>query len=304
MSRTSVRNVVESIRRQLNSTYRYEVVQLGAAMLATDTVLTINSDPTANLRPGSLLSVSAELMRVTAVDPGPREIHVIREWGNSQEATAHADGTEAWVNPRFTAIDILDAMYDELASWDPDLFRVEDDVFPVTWSQPVVELPAGWSDAIGVVTVRRQAQAQFQSTHRENAWPEVRFRVQRGVNLPTAVTSGIVIRLIDEVAAGQVHVTVAVPFDLDELDIDSDMVTDVGLERSMLDLLKIGVRYRLIGDNEAGRTARTAQDEPRRAEETPPGAASDESNRLYAMYIRRKNTEIMKLRGRYPVRRG
>jgi hypothetical protein len=70
----------------------------------------------------------------------------------------------------------------------------------------------------------------------------------------------------------------------------------------MLDVLDMGIKWRLLGDSEVGRSARNAQDVPRRAEEVPPKSASDEAVRIYPLYVRRKAEEIDRLRWQYPLR--
>jgi hypothetical protein len=67
-------------------------------------------------------------------------------------------------------------------------------------------------------------------------------------------------------------------------------------------VVAMGTKMRLLVDNENGRTARTAQDEPRRAEETPVGATINPLQFNNAVYRNRKQEEINKLRAMWPVR--
>jgi hypothetical protein len=302
MARTEVRTVAESIRRQLASTHRHEVNTLGALLTADvgDNVVTLSYPLSAGLIAGSVISVGTETMRVISVDPGAQELTVIRAWAQTVAVSAHALGDEVWVNPRFTGTDIIEAMHDEIASWDPDLFRVADDTVTVVAERETYELPAEWADALGVVRVRRNW-----TLDTSTSWPEMSFRLQRGTTAwEGATTTGILIRFLEPVWDGRLHILVARPFDLSTFELTTDLETDVGLKVSMIDLLKIGARYRLIGEKEVGRSARDIQDEPRRSEEVPARAAADESNRLYVMYLRRKATEIAKQRRAYPLVRG
>jgi len=297
MSRTEVTAVIDSIRSQLNSTFRTEWAQLVDGIGPTDTSIQLQHT-TAALRPGAVLCIGLERMRVTEVVPANNSATVRRAWNTHLPATPHAAGADVWLNPRFDAVEIFDAMYDEIASYDVDLFRIDDFVVPVAGDAEVVQIPAGFENLLGVINVRRNYNLAS-----SQAWPTIDYRVIRGHALPDAGASGVTIRLLERTEPGEVHVLVGMPFALDELQPGQDLVDDVGLEPSMVDVVKLGVRYRVLGDNEAARSGRMTQDEPRRTEEVPPAAAANEAMRMYALYIRRKNTEIMRFRSKYPLSR-
>lgn len=299
MARHDIRTVAESIRRSLASVHRGEVGTLGVTLTDSDTILTLAGSLPRGLRAGSILSVGMETMRVVDVDQNTSEVEVIRAWAQTLEATAHAEGEEIWIDPRFTGTDIVESMYDELESWAPDLYRISDATVSIEADASTYELTADWADALGIVAIRRNW-----TTDADTVWPSVEYRVQTGSITGWAQTtiSGKLIRFLQPTFAGRLHIIVGRPFDTEPFELDTNLVSDVGMERSQVDVLKLGVRYRLLGDKESGRSSREAQDEPRRAEEVPPRSAADESNRLYAMYIRRKNVEIAKLRRKYPLR--
>ena len=70
----------------------------------------------------------------------------------------------------------------------------------------------------------------------------------------------------------------------------------------MLDVLTMGVKMRLLIDNEADRSSRRAQDDSRRAEETPPEAALTSMRVSYPLYLRRRTEEAHKIQALYPIR--
>jgi hypothetical protein len=299
MARTEIRSVVERIRRQLNGAFRYEVSQLGSSALDTDTVLTLAYALPPSLIPGAVVSIGTETCRVLDVDANAREITVIRGWYDSIPQV-HADTTEVWINPRFTATDIFEAMHDELASWPVTLYRVVGGTFPVGYGQQTLELPALWRDAYGIIDVRRQWGTSIGSMA-SSAWPRLPARVQRGDDWGD-VTSGIHLRFTEGVHVGNVYVQAGLPFDLAAFDYASDLVVDVGLAASMLDVLTMGVKMRLLIDNEADRSSRRAQDDSRRAEETPPEAALTSMRVSYPLYLRRRTEEAHKIQALYPIR--
>lgn len=307
MARSTVSTIIDRLGRQLASSLRMEINVLGALLpaTATDTTVTFAYDLAPSLRNGAVISAGNELMRVISVNVNAKEATVIRGWQDSSPQ-AHALGDEVQINPRFTRFDIFDAMIDELDSWAPDLFYVADHEFTIAEDAQTVELPSQFADAIGVVAVRGQAADRAVDT---TTWPQFEFRLQRGD--PTvwsqASASGLAIRLLSGVQsrgrqpAGSVLVTVAMPFDTSAIVATTDLVDDGNLAASMLDVLQLGIKARLMGDDEYGRTGRTTQDEPRRTEETPPGASWQIAGGTRQQYERRFAREVQRLRLRYPV---
>jgi hypothetical protein len=299
VARTTIANTVERIRRQLASSLRYEVNVLGANINTTETVITLDYDLPPSLRAGAVISIGAEDMRVVAINAGAREVTVLRGWQDS-DGTAAVAGAEVWINPRFTGNDIYDAMFDEVSSWPANLYRVVGQTFDVASGADVIELPVAWYDSYGVIDVRRTW-----TDDDMGSWPRIDFRLQRGPSW-TGVSSGLLLRLIpgqlSSVFAGQVYVSVALPFDLASFNLADDLVTDLGLQPSMLDVVSMGVKLRLMGDTENGRSQRRGQDESRRAEEVPPGSSLQTVQAGFPLYLRRRQEEVSKLQARFPIR--
>jgi len=298
MARTSVANTIQRIRRQAASGYRNETNILAAAIDASTTIVTLASALTANVQVGAVLCIGIETMRVTAVNSPSLQVTVIRGWLDS-DAAAHDFYDEVWINPRFSSIDIYDGMMAELQSWGPHLYAMAGLTQAVVDAQETVELPIAMADCYGVISVRRNW-----TLTDSTAWPELEFRFQRGVGTTWtgAATSGLLLRSIQPMFAGSLYIVAAIPFTLSAFSYTADLVTDVGLKESMLDVLEMGVKLRMGMDNEIHRTARTAQDEPRRAEENPPGSANAGFQLQNAIYRSRKAEEVQKLRTQYPIR--
>lgn len=306
MPRSTVINTIERIRRQLASSLRYEVSILGSLAVPTDNVITLGVDLPAGVREGALLSVGTELMRVLAANVPTKEVTVFRGWQDT-DAQLHPTGTEVWINPRFTAADIFEAMIDELNAWPPDLFRVMDATTSLSLGAGTYELPLLFKDAVGIVDVRFHRTTGWQvegDVFMNTAWPRLDFRFQRGTatGFGAAPTSGLFLRLINESGPGSLYVQVAMPFNTEAITETADLVTDVGLAPSMLDVLTFGVKWRLMGDQNHARSQRGVADEPRRAEEVPINAALMDAQSIQAVYIRRRSEEMNRLRAMYPVR--
>lgn len=299
MARTGVLETVQRIRRQLKSAGRNEVARLDAAIDASQDTLVFEWAPQ-SVRAGDVLNIDLELMRVISYNSGTRTATVVRGWLDSTAAT-HVDASEVLINARFTNIDAFDAMIDELASWGPQLYRVEAEEFTIDAGYESLELPAAWAGMYGLVRVHRKWEQYWQDTE---TWPEVPVRVVRSTTdwADGAPNSGILVRFLDPVADGKLMILAALPWSTATFAIGNDLVTDIGLSESLIDVLTMGVKIRLAHDGEWGRMARNAQDEPRRTEETPMGAAVQPLQFAVAMYRNRKQEEINKLRTLHPIR--
>lgn len=298
MSRSLVCNAVERIKRQLASSFRYEINILNAALSANATTVSLSYDLPPSVIPGAVISIANECMRVMDVDLNNQTFTVIRGWHGSDQI-GHATGSEVLINPRFSGLDIYEALIDEVTSWGPDLYRALGRVESVADSQDTINLPQSWRYIYGLIDVRRQWADEDTSS-----WPRLNGRLQRGVpgTWTTGPASGSLFRMYPPIRAGSVYLLAAAPFEIESISWTADLVDDIGLQPSMLDVLDMGIKWRLLGDSEAGRSARVAQDTPRRAEEVPPRAASDEATRIYPLYVRRKQEEVDRLRWQFPLR--
>lgn len=303
MARTDVENTIERIRRQLDSNLRLEVNTVAATMTTTTDPITFTYDLANSVRPGAVLSVGRELMRVVSINAAAKTANVIRGWQDS-DAEAHAIGDEILINPRFTRLDIYDGIIQEIDSWQPDIFTHTD--IGVTFASDAqgFEIPSANSNALGVIELRRNY------TEEESlAWPEMPYTLQRGLTSSLTPTegTGLYVRFTTGIgrapAAGSLAVRLAVPYDSSLITSEaSDLVSDVGLDAPLLELVELGVKARLMMNAEYGRSGRGQQDEPRRAEETPPNTALTMAQATLQSYERRRHQEVDRMRRIYPYR--
>lgn len=301
MARTTVEAFLGRMRRQLHGgSHRLQSDTLAEELDASETDVTLTTGSSAGIVVGATLCVDLELMRVTAWDSGTKVATVIRGWLDSDAAT-HTNGSEVVLNPRFSPLDIYDAMVDEINSWGPELYKVASDEFTLATGDETLELPAAWSGMYGLIDARRKWDSVYQDT---TAWPELKVRLYRGTTDWSlgASTSGLLLRFVEPVASGTAYLTAALPFSTSAPAMSADLVSSIGLAESQLDILGMGTKIRLMGDVEIGRSSRHAQDDPRRAEETPLGGTVQPLSLMLAQYRTRKQEEINKLRAKYPVR--
>lgn len=305
MSRYTMGNTIERIRRQLNSTVRLELNVLGATLNDTATTLTTEYDHANSLRAGAVLSLGQELMKVISNNVTSKEVVVIRGWLDTR-AHAHDLGAEILINPRFTRADIIEGIIQEVETWSPDIFKVADEVVSLAVASEGYEVSSTYANALGVIEVRRNY------TEAESVvWPQIDYRLHRGrsATLTPTENSGLFIRLLPPGGAGylpaasQILARYAVPYNAQDIESEqTDLVLDVGLDPSLLELIELGVKYRLMMDDEIPRSGRGMQDEPRRAEETPVGSTANVAQFMLQRYENRRNQEVMRLRTKYPFR--
>lgn len=300
MARTTVDAFLGRMRRQLHGgSHRLQTDILNEDLDTTETDVTLLVGSSAGIIPGATLSIGLELMRVTAWNSGTKTATVIRGWLDSEPA-AHTTNAEVIINPRWSTLDIYDAMVDEINSW-TELYRIVSDEFPIAGGIDTLELPASWANMMGIVVVRRKWNATYEAS---TAWPEIDARLYRGTTdwTQAAPTSGLMLRFKEPTAAGTVYVVAAMPFATSSPALADDLIADVGVSESMFDVLGMGVKLRVWSDHEIGRSSRHAQDDSRRAEETPVGATVQPWSLMAAQYRLRKAEELKRLQGMYPVR--
>lgn len=303
MARTTIQNTIERIRRQMDSNIRLEVNTLGATLTTTTNPVTLTYDLANSVRAGAVLSVGHELMRVISINATSKEVTVLRGWLDT-DAAAHDQNDEVLINPRFTRADIYDAIIQEIDSWQPDIFTATDIAVTIAQDDQGFEVPSANSNALGVIELRRNF------TEDESVvWPEFNYVLHRGrsASLTPNEGTGLFVRFTDHggraLKAGTVVARLAIPYDSSLIvDEDSDLVADVGIDSPLLELIELGVKARLLDDSEIARSGRGIQDEPRRAEEVPPGAAQQKAQGLLQRYERRRHQEVDRMRQRYPFK--
>ena len=299
MARTDVTQVIERIRRQLESTVRLEITTLGSSLTTSTNPITLTYDLPNSLRAGAVLAVGTELMRVISTDPGAKEATVLRGYMDT-DPEAHDSGDEVQINPRFTRFDIFDAIISEIDSWSPDIFTTQDWTTTVTDETQGVEVPAAYSEALGVISVNRNY-----TEDASTVWPHMGFTLYRGrsASLTPTEGTGMFIRFTDNLGyakrAGSIAVRMALPIDASTVTEATDLAS-LFVTPGLLEVIELGVKYRLIADDETGRSARGPQDEPRRAEEVQGGQALSLAQTFLQRYEKRRAQEVRRLRTIYP----
>lgn len=297
MARSNVLETAQRIRRQLTSSFRPEQLVLLADITAGDTTVQFTSALPNNLREGSVLGIDLELLFVLTVNTANNSCTVVRGYLDST-AAAHTANTLVDINARFPLIDIVEAMRTEVMSWGPQLFYVLSDTLTVALGTETYELPVAWADTIGVVNL-----LQSDTSGDVTAWPRLPAKLIRGdAAFDAAPTSGMLLRFTEPVRSGQIYITVAMPYDLLELDTTLDLITDYKLTPGLVEVVELGAKRRLVVDGQYERIERQPLEPQRFGENTLLQTIAQMIQMFDAQYRVRKQQEINKLRRLYPLR--
>lgn len=290
---TTVADAVEAARNWLLPLTRERLNVLAEPVDAVATGLTF-TDTNGPIVEGVTLGIDYEVAYVRAV-PTSTTATVLRGQRGTT-AAAHTAGAVVEVRPRFPRGLILAKLIDELRGWPPDLYRVL--VTPVTATAGIRTLSTGLTQDTEVVDIL-------------NAWipgpagdttasvARLGFRSSRS---GSAELGGTVALVLDEAApyAASVYVEYAAPFDLTALTGATDLIADVGLAPSQLELAYLGAARRCI--TEMPRTDTAAQSESRLAEDVAPGQITSIREDLDKQYAKVLNREVARMLRKYPYR--
>lgn len=256
---TTVDGLLERVRRdRLLGTYGPHY-SIASGISDSDTDVSTN-ESIEHITLGSLLAVDYEIMRVTEVHHGVNMLSVARgAFGTT--AAAHATGALIEQDAAVPKASLLDWAELEIRSWSKVLFRVLTLPLPVTQSERTYDLVG--VDPLGIdflLDVRAAPLGTATQTWPErltwsaDTWPIVDARLVR--DLPVAeIPTGVGLQLLNfPNHAGDLRVAYASPFDLAPFVGTTDLISDVGLNASHLDVLEAGLRHRALVGSLQSRT--------------------------------------------------
>jgi hypothetical protein len=295
---TTLSDVVERTRRRLMTSMREPVNVLANPVDSDDTAWTFTYET--KFTEGYRLSVDLEDVRV-GPGGGTTTANVIRATAGTS-AASHAQGALVHIAPTWTNFEIAQAVNDELADLSSPvngLFRVRSDDFDFNPSTFGYELIT--DDFLSVWRVRYNVPGP------ENVWPVIPPSMLTVDNAADTgdFPSGVTIVLHEGGEPGhKVRVSYRAAFDLLPIDSSDDLTANIltatGLHTEAHDILSLGAAIRLLSGLEAQRAYATAQANPRRGDEVPPGSASRALAPLLAQREERIRAEKDRLLARYP----
>jgi hypothetical protein len=300
---TTVAEFARTTRRQLYGTELAKINVLNGAIVTASTAVIVSTAPTSypgGFGAGARLEIEDELVYVRSISGSTAT--VIRAVDNTT-AASHADAVQVHANPRWPLVDIYDAMKDEIRSWMPHLFAADQIEF--TMSAGAERRGWDWTPTTDLfllgATVYPTTTSGTDFRGRELRAIEIR----RGQD--TAVfASGSAFIVTDPIydEAGTISVSYAKQFALGTFTGSTDLETTVGIPASTLDVLRAGVKWRMLADQEASRSNVQGQGESRTGREVEVGAAVGQAEAWRRVRDRRLAEEITSLRTKFPYRVG
>lgn len=292
---TTIAELVAEVDRQLLSHYTNPVIDtpLSAFVTGDSSIVLSTVD---SMSPGAVLDCGFELMYVKSWNENSRTATVIRGLhGTTARSGVTTDLVK--INPRISSVAMVDAIRDELRSWDSRIYAVELDSVSFGASSPAVEVTPT-RDPYRVLSVRPQPQ----SATDQRGW--VMAELRRGeatgqfasgysLHLPPGMIFG---------AATVTDVTWAMPFNLTTLATTTDLQTTVGLADTMLEILKWGVLYRILAGNQEARLEPFGTVRSDIEQSVPAMSALQAASQFKRMRDDAYDVEVRRLLNRYPVR--
>lgn len=303
---TDVGDLIDrTVNRWLESTLRHNVNLLASSIVTGDTTLTFSYSQ--SLDRGDLLGIEQEVAHVWSYDSSTKIATIQRGWRGTT-AASHASGTVIDAKARYFRSDVLGALRDEIGGWPTTLYQVVAAQTTVARGQSTISLPASLDGCYGLIDARYNIHpltvVVTGSTDATtfDRWPRLPY-ARLAKQMPVAsFASGTALQLgMLASESTTIALVAAMPFDTSTFN-ESTSIDSLGLSESMTDLACLGAAVRLIHGGEAGRLDRTAQGESRRAQEVPPGAATQAAFGLERRYTNRLRSETQRLQADYPIR--
>lgn len=300
---TTIDGMADKILRSVDAYFRSEftVLRSGATASAGSLELKagVNHAEIFNLSVGDVIETNAELHLITAITHagGDDTLTVTNAWQGTT-AAAHSSGDMVRINPRIARQDVYDAMESVILAWD-DLFAVNSYTASANFADTTTrsaEVVSAPSDFKRVVKTLFKAE--------DDVWvPAPKDWFVRAI--PTSeVTSGLVLQWEQpyrqrNYGTSSVTVFLAEYFDTSTWTGATDLLSTVGLSRSMLDVLFYGAMFTILMPEETQRSNIDYQAQPREAAEVPPGYLAQTALSFKALHDQRKQVEAAKLAERW-----
>jgi hypothetical protein len=299
MARSGVDETINRIRRQLRTAVRNEILTCETVLEANAAIVSIVfiEQLPAQLIAGTVLAIGTEELRVIDVDRSGGSCRVTRGWFDSVPE-AHAANSTVFVNSRYSGFALLDEMVNEVQSWGNELYDVVNYEVNVAAGTEMIVMPDALSSMLHLVSVR------FKSSGGSNpAWREVPGRSQfSGSGDWSAASSGVLFRSFEQLPTGTALITAAMPFDASTIVAGADLTTDTKIPTSMLEIVDLGVKARLLYDAANNDAQRQNVDENVDREGVPVASSIRLARNMRGMQRAAVEVQARRLRSRYPIR--
>jgi hypothetical protein len=244
---------------------------------------------------GGYLEINSELFYVVSDDD--TEIETLRARDGST-AASHADGDIVTVDPRFSRIDVLDAMKGDILAMPNTVFGIADEDVALTTTETYAPLVAT-QDVIGLL----QCLVVPDSTAGYKVSKKIDLDLVRDPDDDLGGGAALGVRIARNMfvtEAQTVNVTYSHRFTTTTFGEATDLQSTVGLSDQLVEAAIFGAAGRVFAGREAARSDTDTMVQPRRAEEVPPGvmtSISDTFMRRRAELLAAESTRLRNLYG-------
>ena len=300
----SVGSVMGRIYDMLLGTTREQVAQLGEGIGADDSSLFLNYASV--VTDGDILSIDDELIYTwnTASVSGGVQATIQRGYRNTTPAEHDPDAL-VLINPYFSTREVRECLRDELRSWPPQVFRVESlDIAAIDFVQgydlgDINPFMPPYRCTISPDT--------YTPGTTDLMWPTIPFEVDQNANtadFPSGNALFITAPGGIYEAPQTLHFKYATIFDVDtSFDDVTDMITDVGVDESDIDISVYGAMWRLVQGFEARRNLFNPMATSSDVQGVPPGSILREADYYKTERNNRLGDAERRLRSLFPVAR-
>lgn len=295
-------SLISQTLRRVQPGQQVEALTLASGYTAGATSLSV-SDPAGtilpSLRPETVVSIELELFYVQAVSS--TTVTVVPGYLGSTSAN-HSSGALVYLNPRFSAFDIMTAINDDLS----DLCSPENNLYTPNSIEITYNPATIGYDLTGVTGLIDVLSLQQKQPYPIGYWvPMPRKKWTLTANADTSVfPSGYALRINGGGYPGMpFRVTYKQQFK-PFVNLTDDATSVAGLSSTMYDLPPLGAMVALVAPREVKRNQIDAAPDSRRATEVPPGAVMNSVAGVLQLRQRRINAEASRLHQLYGQQAG
>jgi hypothetical protein len=298
----SVGSVIGRIYDMLLGTTREQVAQLSADIGEDDTTCTLGYASV--ITDGDILSIDDELIYTwgTTSASGGVNATIQRGYRNTEAASHDADAL-VLVNPYFSTHEVRECLRDEIRSWPPQVFQVNSiDIAAVDFVEgydlgDINPFLPPYRVSISPDTLTPGTDDMM--------WPTISFEVDQNANTD-AFPSGNALFITAPGGIYQapqtIHFKYASPFNVDsEFDDTTDLVENVGIDESDIDVAVYGAMWRLVQGFEARRNLFNPMATSSDVQGVPPGSILREADYYKTERNNRLGDAERRLRSLFPV---
>lgn len=283
----SIPSLVDEVLDAVHGYSRHQEQRTSLTVAIDSDDLSLSVGDIAQISKG-LIEVEDELMQVATVDAS-NNVVTIEPWGRAQSgttATSHSADVRVTGAPLFPRQRVRNAIYGVLRECFPRVFAVATTLLT---GSPVVTnftLPV---DCYHVLRVENNVIGP------SGMWmPVKRWRQNK-------TSDGLEIEILSPVDLGSERVRVQYIRVPPTSFTDTDDLSGFGYDYQVRDLIILGATARLMAFTETSRVQTESMVAQGRADSVPPGAATNASKMLYALYQKRVDDEQQQLQMRYPM---